>query len=115
MTFWKKIIASGWNHSAIDTSGLVSDVKKNELLNKVAETLKSLQFVHDDWNWNREKWQLFGWDSTNMADIGTTLSDTRISQLLEVATEWEVKSKLEDFVESVTKTWGNAFHVQHSN
>ena len=113
-TFWKKIIASGWNHSTIDTSGLTTDTKKNELLNKVAQTLKSLQFIHDDRDWNRENWQLFGWESTNMADIGTTLSDTRISQLLEATTEWEVKSKLDVFIESVKKTWGNAFHIQHS-
>ena len=112
--FWKKIIAAKWNHSAIDASGLASTPDKDWLKDKIKKSLESLQFIHDDWAWSRQSWKLFGWKSTNMANISSTLSDTKIDKLLNATTAAGVSSKLKIFVNSVTSTKWNAFYIQHS-
>lgn len=112
--FWKRIIAAKWNHAAIDASGLASTPDKDWLKDKIKKSLGYLQFIHDDWAWKRQNWKLFGWKSTNMANISSTLSDTKIDGLLNATTAAGVSSKLKIFVNSVTSTKWNAFYIQHS-
>ena len=80
---------------------------------KITEALNSIQFLHDDWDWNRENtWKLFKGSSTEMTDINKTLKNPLISTLLNQTDPTKVKDDVENFVKSVWKTKWNAFYIQ---
>ena len=100
--------------ASIDSSWKAPDNDKEDLKKKIKETLKNLQFLHYDWEWKQQKWKLFWWKSTNMANIKNTLSDTYIDKLLNVDKASGISKAVDNFVNSVSKTNWNAFHIQHS-
>ena len=79
---------------------------------KITEALNSIQFLHDNWLWNREKtWKLFKGSSTEMTDIEETLKDSLISEVLDETDHTKVAGDVDNFVKSVwTKEW-NAFYI----
>ena len=116
IAFWENVISLWINdtppHAPADP--LASTTDTDALKSDIEEAINNIQFLHDDWKWDQQTWQLFGWKTANIAKIGKTLKEQKIKELLDVTRATGVKKKFEQFVNSVTSTWWNPFHIQHT-